>query len=144
TGLRGSGAATHPQSRRNFTNLGSIEALWRDVMSLPDLSIRRPIFTASVFILILGIGYLALRRLPVDLFPSVTFPVVQVATVYPGAGPKEVETLISKPLEDEISTIAGIKTLRSINKDSVSVVVAAFNLQVDIKYAEQQVRDKVA
>lgn len=113
-------------------------------MNIPELSIKRPVFTASLFILILLAGGLALRKLPVDLFPNVTFPVVQVVTLYPGAGPKEVETLISKPLEDEISTLSGIKTLRSISKDSVSVVVAAFNLSTDIKYAEQQIRDKVS
>ncbi len=113
-------------------------------MNLADLSIKRPIFVTCLVVLILVLGFLSMKKLGVDLFPNVTFPVVTVATPYPGAGPSEVETLISKVFEDEISTIAGIKRLRSTNKEGVSVVVAEFTLETDVKYAEQQVRDKVA
>jgi len=92
----------------------------------------------------LVVGYLSLKKLGVDLFPNVTFPVVTVSTPYPGAGPREVETLVSKVLEDQISTVAGIKRLRSVNKEGVSIVIAEFTLETDVKYAEQQVRDKVS
>lgn len=90
------------------------------------------------------VGYISLRGMPVDLFPDVTLPVVTVRTTYPGAGPEEIETQISKPLEEEISSVAGIETLRSINNEGLSVVVAEFDLKVDIKYAEQQIRDRVS
>ncbi|MSP19915.1 MAG: efflux RND transporter permease subunit [Bdellovibrionales bacterium] len=113
-------------------------------MTLADLSIKRPIFITCTVIAMLVVGYLSLRKLGVDLFPNVTFPVVTVSTPYPGAGPREVETLVSKVLEDEISTVAGIKRLRSINKEGVSIVIAEFTLETDIKYAETQVRDKVS
>lgn len=113
-------------------------------MNLADLSIKRPIFVTCLVLLILVLGFLSMQKLGVDLFPNVTFPVVTVSTPYPGAGPSEVETLISKVFEDEISTIAGIKRLRSINKEGISVVVAEFTLETDVKYAEQQVRDKAA
>ncbi len=89
------------------------------------------------------LGWISLNRMPVDLFPNVTFPIVMVNTPYPGAGPQEVETLISKVLEDEISTLPGIKSLKSINKEGVSTVIAEFTLETDIKYAEQQIRDRV-
>lgn len=91
----------------------------------------------------LAMGYMALKRLPVDLFPNVTFPVVTVTTVYKGAGPSEIETLISKILEEEMSSIPGIKGLRSKSSDSISQVVAEFTLETDLAYAEQQVRDRV-
>lgn len=110
---------------------------------LAALSIRRPTFITCVVLAILAVGYLSFKRLGVDLFPDVTFPVVTVSVPYPGAGPSEIETLISKPLEDEISTLSGIKRLRSINQDGVGIVVAEFTLETDIKYAEQQVRDRV-
>lgn len=113
-------------------------------MNLPELSIKRPIFITCVFIITLVVGALAMSKLPVDLFPNVTFPVVTVTTVYPGAGPKEVETLVTKPIEDELSTLSGIKRLSSFSRDSVSVVVAEFNLDVDVKDGEQQVRDRVS
>lgn len=113
-------------------------------MTLADLSIKRPIFITCTVIAMLVVGYLSLKKLGVDLFPNVTFPVVTVSTPYPGAGPREVETLVSKVLEDQISTVAGIKRLRSVNKEGVSIVIAEFTLETDVKYAEQQVRDKVS
>jgi HAE1 family hydrophobic/amphiphilic exporter-1 len=70
--------------------------------------------------------------------------VVNVTTPYPGAGPKEVETLVSKPLEEELGTISGVKTIRSVNLEGTSIVIAEFTLETDVKYAEQQVRDKVS
>lgn len=112
-------------------------------MNIVSTAIKRPIFITCIFLLILAVGLLSLLRLPVDLFPDVTFPVVTVTTPYPGAGPKEVETLVSKVIEDELSSISGIKNLRSINKEGASVVVAEFTLKTDVKYAEQQVRDKM-
>lgn len=113
-------------------------------MNLAEISVKRPIFITCVFILMLAVGYLSLKKLPVDMFPNVTFPVVLVDTVYPGAGPHEIETLVSKPLEDEIGTLTGIKKLSSINSEGLSMVVAEFTLETDIKYAGQQIRDKVS
>jgi HAE1 family hydrophobic/amphiphilic exporter-1 len=111
--------------------------------SLADISIRRPIFMTCVVLLSLIAGLMSMSRLGVDLFPDVTFPVVVVTTPYPGAGPSEVESLVSKPIEDELSTLAGMKRLSSNNQEGVSVVIAEFTLETDVKYAEQQIRDRV-
>lgn len=113
-------------------------------MSLADVSIKRPVFISCIVIVMLAVGYLSLRKLGVDLFPNVTFPVITVATPYPGAGPSEVETLVSKVLEDEISSVSGIKAVRSINQEGLSRVVAEFTLETDVKFAEQQIRDRVS
>lgn len=112
-------------------------------MSLADLSIRRPTFITCIVILMLAVGLLAIKGLGVDLFPDVTFPIVNVTTLYPGAGPEEVEQLISKPIEDEMSTINGVKRLSSINQEGVSTVIAEFTMSTDVKFAEQQIRDRV-
>ena len=112
-------------------------------MSLSDLSIKRPIFITCVFILILGLGYLSLKRLGVDLFPDINFPVVSVTVTYKGAGPRELETLVAKPIEDQLSTLSGIKTVRSTSEEGVTTILAEFNLGVDIRYAEQKVNDRV-
>lgn len=111
---------------------------------MAELSIRRPVFVTCLFILILAVGGLSLKFLAVDLFPNVNFPIVTVTTIYPGAGPSEVENLVSKKLEEELSPIAGIKSLRSISREGASVVVVEFQLKTDIKYAEQQVRDRTS
>ena len=112
-------------------------------MNLADISIRRPIFMTCIVLLSLVAGLLSMSRLGVDLFPDVTFPVVTVTTPYLGAGPSEVESLVSKPIEDELSTLSGIKRIYSINQEGVSIVVAEFTLETDVKYAEQQIRDRV-
>lgn len=112
-------------------------------MSLADTSIKRPIFITSVIIGILVAGFAAFKSMSVDMFPDVSIPVVTVQTIYPGAGPEEIETLVSKPLEDEISSISGIKRLKSTNIEGVSIVVVEFIDDKDARLAEQEVRDKV-
>ena len=112
-------------------------------MSIASVSIKRPIFMTSVMIAIMIAGYAAFKSMSVDLFPDVSIPVVTVQTVYPGAGPAEIETLVSRPIEENISTIAGIKRLTSRNFEGMSLVIVEFESSVDAKYAEQQVRDKI-
>ncbi|MBL7714025.1 MAG: efflux RND transporter permease subunit [Bdellovibrionales bacterium] len=113
-------------------------------MDLANLSIKRPTFITAIIFLMLAVGYTSMKKLGVDIFPNITFPVVTVTTPYPGAGPSEIETLVSKPLEDEISTLSGIKRLSSINQEGVSILVAEFTLETDVKFAEQQIRDRVS
>ncbi len=113
-------------------------------MNLADLAIKRPTFITCIIILMVSIGLISMNKLGVDLFPDVTLPIVTVTTVYPGSAPNEVETLVSRPLEDEISTLSGIKRLSSINQEGISIVIAEFNLATDIKVAEQQVRDRAS
>ncbi|TGL50684.1 efflux RND transporter permease subunit [Leptospira wolffii] len=113
-------------------------------MNIALLSIKRPIFITSLVILMLITGIFSLSKMGVDLFPDVNIPVVSVTTIYPGAGPEEIEELISKPLEEELSSISGLKKITSRNQEGVSVVFGEFTLSTDIKYAEQQFRDKTA
>lgn len=112
-------------------------------MSIASVSIKRPIFMTSVMIAIMIAGWAAFKSMSVDLFPDVSIPVITVQTVYPGAGPAEIETLVSRPIEEKISTIAGIKRLTSRNFEGMSLVIVEFESSVDAKYAEQQVRDKI-
>jgi HAE1 family hydrophobic/amphiphilic exporter-1 len=109
-----------------------------------ELSIKRPVFITCFFALIIIVGIISMKSLSVDLFPSIDYPVVMVHTVYFGAAPSEVETLITQPLEDELSSLSGLKALRSLSKEGLSMVTAEFSLSMDIKYAEQQVRDRIA
>lgn len=112
-------------------------------MSIASVSIKRPIFMTSVMIAILIAGWAGFKSMSVDLFPDVSIPVITVQTVYRGAGPAEIETLVSRPMEEEISTIAGIKRLTSRNFEGMSLIIVEFESSVDAKYAEQQVRDKI-
>ncbi len=112
-------------------------------MALADLSVKRPTFITCIVLLMLAVGAFSITKLGVDLFPDVTFPIVFVSTPYQGAGPSEIETLVSKPIEDELSTLPGIKRLSSVSQEGVSQVIAEFTLETDVKFAEQQVRDRV-
>ncbi len=109
-----------------------------------ELSIKRPVFITCLFVLIIIVGLVAMKTLSVDLFPNINFPIVVVQTPYFGAGPSEIETLISKPIEDELASISGLKTLSSVSQEGLSIVTSEFSLSSDIKYAEQQIRDRVA
>jgi HAE1 family hydrophobic/amphiphilic exporter-1 len=112
-------------------------------MNLAKISISRPIFITCIVVLMLVIGALSVKKMGVDLFPDVTFPVVGIQTVYPGASPNDIENLVSKPIEEELGSLNGLENLRSINQESVSFVVAEFKLGSDIKNAEQQIRDRL-
>ncbi|HYV48927.1 MAG TPA: efflux RND transporter permease subunit [Myxococcaceae bacterium] len=113
-------------------------------MILSDISIKRPVFTAMVVIALMTLGLLAVRSIGVDLFPDISFPVVTVVTVYPGAGPEEVEQLVTKRIEESVSSVNGVDEVRSYSRDSVSTVVIQFKLEADVKVATTDVRDRVA
>jgi len=88
-----------------------------------------------------GASYVGLG---VDRFPSVDLPTVSIRTELPGASTEEVETEISKRIEEAVNTIQGIDELRSISGPGTSVVIVTFNLSRDIDTATQDVRDRVA
>lgn len=113
-------------------------------MNLAALSIKRPTFITAILVIMLLVGLLTMSRMSVDMFPDVNFPYISVTTVYPGAGPKEVETLISKVLEEQIASISGLKNVTSVSLDGVSMVWGEFTLETNPRYAEQQFKDKVA
>jgi HAE1 family hydrophobic/amphiphilic exporter-1 len=113
-------------------------------MSIPALSVRRPVFIASIVLLMLFTGAYSLFKLPVSLFPETNVPFISITTLYPGAGPREVELAISKHLEDELSTIEGVKKTAANSQDSLSLVWVEFRTGINMDSVEQRVRDRVA
>lgn len=112
-------------------------------MNLPKLSIERPVFVSCLISLIVILGVLSYRGLGVDELPDVNFPYVVVMTTYEGSGPEEVETMVSKPIEDQLSTLEGMKKVTSISQDSFSMVLCEFTMETNSKEAEQRVRDRM-
>lgn len=112
-------------------------------MWLTSVAIRRPVFILMVFCALAVLGWTAASRMRVELNPSVDFPFVIVTTVYPGAGPREVETLITKPIEDATNGINGVKEVTSVSQEGLSLVAIQFNLGVDPSQAAAEVREKV-
>jgi hydrophobic/amphiphilic exporter-1 (mainly G- bacteria), HAE1 family len=110
---------------------------------LPSLAVRRPVFTTMMVALCVVMGLFSFFRLQTDLFPDVEFPVVSVTTVYPGAGPEEIETQVTDRIEEAVSTLAGIEELRSFSQQNVSILIVRFDLGVDQDQAAIDVRDRV-
>lgn len=112
-------------------------------MFLSDLSIKRPILISMVLLVFMLFGILAYFGLNLNLVPDADFPVITVQTIYPGAGPREMETQVSKRIEDAISTISKIDEIVSYSMEGMSYVTIRFDLDKDIDIASQEVKEKV-
>lgn len=112
-------------------------------MILADICVRRPVFATMLVGSLVVAGWFSYRSLGLDLMPKAEMPVVTVTTTLPGAGPEEVETQVTKPIEEVINTISGIDELRSVTREGLSQVIVMFQLEKDLEAAAQDVRDKV-
>ncbi len=112
-------------------------------MKLTEVSIQRPAFITMIFVALATLGIFAYNQMGVDLLPKMDWPMVSVVTVYPGAGPKEVEFAVSKPIEEELSSLNGLKHIRSFSNEGVSVILAEFSFTTDVEAAVNEVQRKV-
>lgn len=112
-------------------------------VGIADTSIRQPVFITMVMLLIVVIGFLSFTRLPVNLYPDFSVPVVAVRVMYPGASPDSVADQVSKPIEDALISLSGIKTITSQSNEGIAVITAEFQTEIDVDTAEQDVRSKV-
>ncbi len=113
-------------------------------MNFSEIFIRRPVTTTMMTLSLLIMGGLAVGGIPTDLFPNVESPIVVVRTAYPGADSTEVESQLTVEVENAVSGINGLKTLRSSSTEGLSTVIAEFELEVSDQLAAQEVRDKLA
>jgi HAE1 family hydrophobic/amphiphilic exporter-1 len=113
-------------------------------VKIAEISIRRPVFAMVLIGVLVVLGTFSYPRVGVDLFPNIDFPFVTVTVVYPGADPASMESKVADPIEEAVNTMAGIKTLRSVNVESVTQVFVQFDLEVDVDQATQDVRDRVS
>ena len=113
-------------------------------MFLSNLSIKRPIFAAVMMLALVTLGIFSYRRLAIDMFPDVEIPVVSIVTKFPGSSPETVEREVSKPIEEAVNPISGVKHVMSTSRESVSSVVILFQLEVKVNDVVQEVRAKVA
>ncbi|MCX7879487.1 MAG: efflux RND transporter permease subunit [Ignavibacteria bacterium] len=112
-------------------------------MFLAKLATKRPVLTTTIILVFIVFGLFAYFTLKLDIMPEVKIPFVTITTVYPGAGPKEVENLVTKPIEDAISTISGIERIESFALESVSITIIEFSLGKDIDVANREVKDQI-
>src|SRR6202047_2663383 len=110
---------------------------------LAQLCIRRPVFATMLIVSLVVVGIFSYYSLGVDLFPKVDIPTVQVMISNPGASPEEIETEISKKVEDTVNTISLVDEVRSISSEGQSLVVITFLLAKNGDVAAQEVQNKV-
>lgn len=102
---------------------------------------KTTVYLLTIFITIVGIS--SYMSIPKEQFPDIIIPTMYVQTIYPGTAPKDMENLISKPIEKQIKSIAGVKKVTSTSVQSYSAVVVEFNTDVDVPQAKQKVKDAV-
>ncbi|MCC6870248.1 MAG: efflux RND transporter permease subunit [Burkholderiales bacterium] len=113
-------------------------------MWITRVSIDNPVFATMVMVALTVLGLFSYARLRVEAMPDVTLPFLVVQTVYPGASPEAVEIDVTKPIENAVNGVSGVKLVRSFTAEGVSSVFIEFRLDTDMMRAMQDVRDKVA
>ena len=113
-------------------------------MVLSDVSIKRPVFATMMMLALVVLGVVSYKRLAIDEYPDITYPVVIAQTTYPGASPEVMMREISKPIEEALNTVQGIKEITSTSLEGASIVRLQFHLGVDVAVAQQDVMSKLA
>ncbi|CAN5169187.1 nodulation protein NolG [soil metagenome] len=113
-------------------------------MWITKVSIKNPVFATMVMVALVVLGVFSYQRLGVEQVPDIAPPKVVVTIDYPGASPEAVENDVTRPIEDTVNTIAGIKQIRSNSYESQSETIVEFQLDTDLAQAVQDVRDRVA
>lgn len=112
-------------------------------MKIHEISINRPVAVLMCVLIVLVLGGVSYSRLPLDLFPDISFPVAIVSTTYSGAGPEEIENLVTKNIENAVATVNNVKTIQSQSSESSSIVIVEFNTGTDMDFATLQMREKI-
>lgn len=113
-------------------------------MFLSDVSIKRPVFATMMMVALVVLGIVSYQRLAIDEYPDITYPVVVVQTTFPGASPEVMERQVSRPVEETLNTVQGVREVTSTSLEGSSLVRLTFNLDVDVAAAQQDVMSKVA
>ncbi|HEY5648192.1 MAG TPA: efflux RND transporter permease subunit, partial [Nitrospiria bacterium] len=113
-------------------------------MFLPEISIKRPVLATVMSLMLVLIGIIAYGRLSVREYPNIDKPIVSVRTVYTGASAEIIESQVTRPLEDSLAGIEGIKVMKSVSREEVSQITIEFVIERDSDAAANDVRDRVA
>jgi HAE1 family hydrophobic/amphiphilic exporter-1 len=113
-------------------------------MNISNLAIKRPVATIMLLLMVVVVGFSSLVGMPLDLLPKIEYPVALVMTNYPNASPEEVESIITKPLEQSLSAVEGLDQIQSVTMEGRSIVVVQFKMETDMNFATLNMREKVA
>ncbi|MCL4393560.1 MAG: efflux RND transporter permease subunit, partial [Chloroflexi bacterium] len=112
-------------------------------MSIPKLSISQPVFITMIMSALVVVGLLAYSHLPIDLLPDVSIPTVAISTVYPGASADDIQTSVTKPIEEAVSSLNGVQNVSSTSLENLSQITVQFTLDTNAQAAAQNVQEKI-
>ena len=112
-------------------------------MKVTRFSIRHPITTLMFFCAVFLLGMVSLSRLPLDLFPDISMPTVAIFTPYPGVGPFEVESGITKPIEEALSSLNGVENISSTSSEGISLTIVNFDWSADMDTVVSDIREQL-
>ncbi len=113
-------------------------------MKIYESAVRKPISTVLIFVGVLVFGLFSLSNLAVDQYPEIEIPQISVITMYPGANASEIETNITRVLEDNLNTVNNLKKLTSKSQDNVSMITVEFEYGSDLNEGANEIRDVVS
>ena len=106
-------------------------------------SIKKPVLTTIIFLIIILLGAVSLQRLSIDLIPSVEYPTITVSASYGNVGPQEIEDLITRPLEESMAAVQGVEEISSTSSEGSSRVSVSFEWGTDLDVATNDVRERI-
>lgn len=112
-------------------------------MGLPHFSVKRPVTIMMIYAAVLLMGLISWGKLPQELFPPITYPQLTIITTYENAAPEEVETQITKIIEEAIGTVSRLRRISSISKEGTSIVIAEFLWGTNMDFASLGLREKI-
>lgn len=111
--------------------------------NLSKLAVDRPVTFVMITLIVIGFGLFGLSRLSLNLYPDVSFPTITIYTTYEGVAPEDIETLITRPIEEQVGSVSGLQRIRSLSSQGASVVKLYFNWGTDLFIAEADVRKQI-
>ncbi|MFN3556583.1 MAG: efflux RND transporter permease subunit [Bacteroidales bacterium] len=110
-------------------------------MSIYSTAVKKPITTLVIFIAVIVMGLFSLRNMPIDLYPEIDPPFISVFTIYSGASAADIETNVTRPLEDQLSTVTNLKNINSQSRDDISAITLEFEYETNLDEATNEIRD---
>ena len=112
-------------------------------MKMTETAIKRGVTFAMIYLIAVGFGFFSLSRLNLDLYPKLEFPVLAIITQYSGVGPFDIETVITRPIEEAVASVENVQKVSSTSTQGLSLVMLEFDWGSDMNQAEIDVRNNL-
>ena len=113
-------------------------------MSIPEFSVKRPVTISMLIGIVLVLGLYSYLNIGLDMLPDISYPTVSVMTTWQGAAPEDVEKQVTKPIEEMLSLVSRVKTVKSVTREGMSIVMVEFEWGTNIDFAAQDIRDQIS